>query len=103
MNHSSEAALTLNRTFDVSAGVDNANPQGATQLWLPIPLVNSDWQQSLQNSFSSNGRAKLAGEHGLGRSTALLFLPIATAIGKAPCIPSRSAPPHSRQSYAEHP
>ena len=50
------------RTFDVTTRVDFAKPQGATQLWLPIPSVNSDWQQSLNNSFSSNGKAKLTSD-----------------------------------------
>ncbi len=50
------------RTFDVTTRVDLANPQGATQLWLPISSVNSDWQQSLESSFSSNGKTKLTSD-----------------------------------------
>ena len=46
------------RTFDVTTRVDIVKPQGATQVWLPIPSVNSDYQRSLENSFSSNGTAQ---------------------------------------------
>ena len=48
------------RTFEVTTRVDVVKPQGATQLWLPIPSVNSDYQRSLENSYSSNGSARLA-------------------------------------------
>ena len=47
------------RTFDVTTRVDVLKPQGATQLWLPIPSVNSDYQRSQGNSFSSNGATQL--------------------------------------------
>jgi transglutaminase-like putative cysteine protease len=47
------------RTFDVTTRVDIAKPQGVTRVWLPIPSVNSDYQQSLENGFSSNGATKL--------------------------------------------
>ena len=43
------------RTFDVTTRVDIVKPQGSTQVWLPIPSVNSDYQRSLDNSFSTNG------------------------------------------------
>ena len=44
------------RTFEVTTRVDIAKPQGATRVWLPIPSVNTDWQQSLDNSYASNGK-----------------------------------------------
>jgi transglutaminase-like putative cysteine protease len=47
------------RTFEVTTRIDIAKPQGATRVWLPIPSVNSDWQQSLASSYSSNGQAKV--------------------------------------------
>jgi transglutaminase-like putative cysteine protease len=47
------------RTFEVTTRVDIAKPQGATRVWLPIPSVNSDWQKSLESSYSSNGSARL--------------------------------------------
>lgn len=48
------------RTFEVTTRVDIAKPQGATKVWLPIPSVNSDWQRSLESSYSSNGQTRLA-------------------------------------------
>ena len=48
------------RTFEVSTRVDIARPQGATKVWLPIPSINSDWQRSLESSYSSNGQARQA-------------------------------------------
>jgi hypothetical protein len=47
------------RTFDVTTRVDIVKPQGVTKVWLPIPSVNSDYQHSLGNSFSSNGSTQL--------------------------------------------
>ena len=47
------------RTFDVTTRVDILKPDGATRVWLPVPSVNSDYQQSLSNSFSSNGSSQL--------------------------------------------
>jgi transglutaminase-like putative cysteine protease len=47
------------RTFDVTTRVDIVKPQGVTKVWLPIPSVNSDYQHSLGNSFSSNGSTLL--------------------------------------------
>ncbi|MDP2255360.1 MAG: transglutaminase domain-containing protein, partial [Polaromonas sp.] len=47
------------RTFEVSTRVDIAKPDGVTRVWLPVPSVNSDYQRSLESSFSSNGTAKL--------------------------------------------
>ena len=48
------------RTFDVTTRVDIVKPQGVTRVWLPIPSVNSDWQQSLVSGFSSNGKTQMA-------------------------------------------
>ena len=47
------------RTFEVTTRVDIVKPQGVTRVWLPIPSVNTDWQQSLESSFSSNGQTKM--------------------------------------------
>ena len=46
------------RTFEVTTRVDILKPEGVTRVWLPVPSVNSDYQQSLESSFSSNGTAK---------------------------------------------
>ena len=48
------------RTFEVTTRVEVTQPQGAVRLWLPVPSVNTEWQQSLESSFSSNGRAHFA-------------------------------------------
>ena len=50
------------RTFDVTTRVDIVKPQGVTQVWLPIPSVNSDYQRSMENSFSSNGAGRYAND-----------------------------------------
>ncbi len=50
------------RTFEVTTRVDIAKPQGATRVWLPIPSVNTDWQKSLDSSFSSNGKTELTSD-----------------------------------------
>lgn len=47
------------RTFEVTTRVDIAKPQGRTRVWLPIPSVNSDWQQSMESSYTSNGTARM--------------------------------------------
>ena len=48
------------RTFEVTTRVDIAKPNGATKVWLPIPSVNTEWQRSLESSYSSNGQARAA-------------------------------------------
>jgi len=55
------------RTFELTTRVVIAKPQGVTRVWLPVPSVNTDWQQSLESSFSSNGRAQIVsdGHHGV--------------------------------------
>ncbi len=50
------------RTFEVTTRVDIVKPQGATRVWLPIPSVNTDWQKSLESSYSSNGQAVLTAD-----------------------------------------
>ncbi len=32
---------------------------GATRVWLPVPSVDSDWQRSIDNSWTSNGAARM--------------------------------------------
>jgi transglutaminase-like putative cysteine protease len=59
------AARTFNpqpghwRTFEVTTRVDIVQVEGATRVWLPVPSVNSTWQQSGISSFASNGAARL--------------------------------------------
>ena len=47
------------RSFDVTTRVDIAQPEGATQVWLPLPAVESDWQRAFSSGFQSNGQARL--------------------------------------------
>ena len=54
------------RTFEVTTRIDVAKPQGVTRLWLPIPSVNSDWQQSLESSFSGSGKTAMADDDNYG-------------------------------------
>jgi transglutaminase-like putative cysteine protease len=50
------------RTFDVTTRVDILEPEGVTQVWLPVPSVDTDWQHSLDNAFSTNGAARMASD-----------------------------------------
>ena len=54
------------RTFEVTTRVDITKPQGATRLWLPVPSINSEWQQSLESSYSSNGTARMEDDNATG-------------------------------------
>ena len=47
------------RTFEVTTRVDILKTDGSTRVWLPVPSVNTDWQQSGVSSFSSNGSARM--------------------------------------------
>jgi transglutaminase-like putative cysteine protease len=47
------------RTFEVTTRVDIDPAHGATQVWLPLPSIESGWQRSLESSFSSNGAARM--------------------------------------------
>ncbi|MBU1361381.1 MAG: transglutaminase family protein [Gammaproteobacteria bacterium] len=55
-----EPGATSWRTFDVTTRVEMALPEGGAQVWVPVPSIESDWQQSLSTSFGSNGEAALA-------------------------------------------
>ena len=44
------------RTFEVTTRLDIANPGGATQAWIPVPAVATDWQQSLASTWTGNMR-----------------------------------------------
>jgi transglutaminase-like putative cysteine protease len=55
------------RTFEVTTRVEIDAGAGATQVWVPVPSVNTNWQRSLSDSFTSNGQARVAqdGKHGV--------------------------------------
>ena len=42
------------RTFEVTTQCDVADVKGATRLWLPVPDVNSEYQQSLDSTWAGN-------------------------------------------------
>jgi transglutaminase-like putative cysteine protease len=65
------------RTFEITTRVDIAKPQGATKVWLPIPSVNSDWQQSMESSFASNGKANVMADTQYGAR--MLYVEFAAA------------------------
>jgi len=54
------------RTFEVTTRVDVLEAEGATQVWLPVPSVDSDWQRSIDNSWSSNGAARMESDRRYG-------------------------------------
>ena len=54
------------RTFDVTTRVDIELPRGASQVWLPLPSVESDWQTSFTSDFRTNGTAQLTEERHYG-------------------------------------
>lgn len=42
------------RTFELSTTVTVAEVKGATQLWLPVPDLDNDWQKPLDNTWTGN-------------------------------------------------
>ncbi|GAA4415584.1 transglutaminase-like domain-containing protein [Quisquiliibacterium transsilvanicum] len=54
------------RTFEITTRVDVPVPKGATRLWLPVPSIDSDWQQSLESGFTTNGQARFTSDQAYG-------------------------------------
>lgn len=50
------------RTFEVTTRVDLVAHQGATRVWLPVASVDTDWQKSMDNTYTSNGQATLTAD-----------------------------------------
>jgi transglutaminase-like putative cysteine protease len=46
------------RTFELTTRVEPALAQGASRVWVPIPSLDTDWQQSLESRVSTNGKAE---------------------------------------------
>jgi transglutaminase-like putative cysteine protease len=44
------------RTFEVTTRLEIADVSGPTQAWVPIPVVDSDWQRSLPSTWTGNMR-----------------------------------------------
>jgi transglutaminase-like putative cysteine protease len=45
------------RTFEFTTRVEVLNAKGATQVWLPIPSIDTEYQKSLESTWSGNARA----------------------------------------------
>jgi transglutaminase-like putative cysteine protease len=45
------------RTFEVTTTVQVLDAKGATQLWIPLPSVNGEFQQSLDQQWTGNANA----------------------------------------------
>jgi transglutaminase-like putative cysteine protease len=54
------------RTFEVTTRVDIPKTQNATRVWLPVPSVNTDWQQSLESAYVTNGKARMTDDEKYG-------------------------------------
>jgi len=55
------------RTFDVTTTVEVADVKGTTRLWLPVPGVDSDYQKSLESSWTGNAaQARLVSDAARG-------------------------------------
>ena len=44
------------RTFEVTTRVEIANAGAGTKAWIPVPALNTDWQQSQDSTWSGNLR-----------------------------------------------
>lgn len=54
------------RTFDLHTRVDVQQAQGLTQVWLPLPSVDSDWQHTLASEFRTNGTGRVVQDRRYG-------------------------------------
>ncbi|HEX4712843.1 transglutaminase-like domain-containing protein [Phenylobacterium sp.] len=55
------------RTFEVTTTVAVADAKGATQLWLPVPDLENDYQRSLGDTWTGNAaRARLVSDRKAG-------------------------------------
>ncbi|MFO1271550.1 MAG: transglutaminase domain-containing protein [Rubrivivax sp.] len=49
------------RSFDVTTRVEVADVKGTTRLWLPVPDLDTDWQQTVDTTWTGNAtQARLA-------------------------------------------
>ena len=55
------------RTFEIVTRLEVADAAGGTQAWVPVPSVTTEWQHSLDSTWTTNaGDAKLVSERGYG-------------------------------------
>ncbi len=45
------------RTFEITTKVEVLKPAGVTRAWLPIPVVDSEYQKTLDSQWSGNAKA----------------------------------------------
>ena len=50
------------RTFELTTTVTVAEPQGTVKLWLPLPDLDTEWQRTLDNAWTGNGRMRLVAD-----------------------------------------
>jgi Transglutaminase-like superfamily len=50
------------RRFEMNTRVEVLKPEGASQLWIPLPSINTDYQHSLSNQYETNGSARVVGD-----------------------------------------
>jgi transglutaminase-like putative cysteine protease len=48
------------RSFEITTRVEVLKPAGVTRVWLPIPVVRSEYQRSLDSQWSGNARVMQA-------------------------------------------
>src|SRR5437660_7987980 len=44
------------RTFEITTRAEVLQPTGVTRVWLPIPVVNSEYQRTLGDRWSGNAK-----------------------------------------------
>ncbi len=48
------------RTFEVTTRVDIQDVKGVTRAWLPLPSLQTPWQETLDHQYQSNGQCAIA-------------------------------------------
>jgi transglutaminase-like putative cysteine protease len=68
------------RDFELTTRVDIARTSGTTKVWLPVPSINTDWQQSFESSFSSSGKTQLTSDGAQG--VRMLYVEFADSVAQ---------------------
>jgi transglutaminase-like putative cysteine protease len=50
------------RRFEMTTRVEILKPEGATQVWLPLPSVTSDYQRTVDDRYETNGSARVTSD-----------------------------------------
>jgi transglutaminase-like putative cysteine protease len=81
------------RKFEIATTVAVADPKGATQLWLPVPDLDNDYQRTLDNSWTSNAASvRLASDPKAGARMLHAEFPAGTAptLTLTSCVQTRN-------------